>query len=67
MKNTVKLSPFKSATVEDQGLMVGIQLKSGFFTIDELMDPDTAQALGDALLMAANKVQANREGAGVSA
>lgn len=66
MKSTVKITALKSATVEDQGLMVGIEIKSGFLGFNEQLDPDQAQALGDALLRAAHKVQANREGQGVA-
>lgn len=66
MKNTIKLTAAKSATVEDQGLMVGIELKFGLMSFTERMDPDQAQALGDALLRSAQAVQANREGAGVT-
>lgn len=66
MKNTIKITAAKSATVEDQGLMVGIELKFGLISFTERMDPDQAQALGDALLRSAQAVQANREGAGVT-
>jgi len=53
MKSTIKITALKSATVENQGQLVGIELKSGFFGLTEQLTPDQAQALGDALLRAA--------------
>lgn len=66
MRQTIKITAAKAVSVEDTGLMVGINLNMGLLSFGEAMDPDQAQALGDALLRAAERVQANRVAAGVA-
>lgn len=64
MKNTIKITAVKSATVVDAGAFVGIELKFGLMSFGETLTPDQAQALGDALLRSAQVAQAAGERAG---